>query len=97
MNTIIRTKWGQLTIDAASIYEVNTHINPWNNSYVIEFIMEGSYQRLPTEFQNMDELLNTLRSIVSDLNTVKQYKYKAVDGSIQVDEKRRLRIMKERK
>lgn len=97
MNTIIRTKWGQISIDPSSIYEINTHINPWNNTYRIEFILEGSYQRIPMEFSTMRELMNTLSSISSDLERVKEYKYMDSSGMLQIDEKRRLNVLKGQK
>jgi hypothetical protein len=97
MSTIIKTKWGQLIIDAEQIYEVNIRINPWDNVYTIEFILEGSYQRLYAEFNTSNELMNHLRFIISDIAMVKQYKYKDSTGQLQIDEKRRMSIMNSKK
>ena len=88
MDMKIKTKWGKITINPEKIIEVNLRMNVFENSYKIEFVIDGG-QRIYADMNSADELALTFKSIVNKMNIVKQYKF--WDGySIQVDESRRM-------
>lgn len=96
MSMRIRANWGQIIIDPERIFEVRIVMNPWDNVYKAEFVMEGTYEVIPAELANANELTALIRRVANEMHFVKQYKYKAPNGSLVIDEPRRLAAMKEK-
>jgi hypothetical protein len=97
MNMRIRTKWGQIIIDPERIFEMRVVVNPWDNVYKVEFVMDGTYEVIPADVANANELNALMRRVTNELHFVKQYKFKDTTGHLQINEARRRSAFKERK
>lgn len=96
MNLRIRTKWGQIQIDPERIFEVRVIINPWDNVYNIEFILDRSYEKITAKMESISELSLAMNRVENELQFVKQYKYRDQFGQLQIDEPRRLSLRRQR-
>ena len=96
MNMRIRTKWGQIIIDPERIYEIKVFINPWDNVYKVEFVMEHTFEIIPADLPDANEVALLLRRVANEISFVKQFKYKDTTGRLQINEPRRLAAIKQR-
>ena len=96
MNFRIKTKWGQVVIDPEHVFEVNVKMNPFENIYRIDFIMDN-FHKQTVDLGSMSELGTVLRRITNELHFIAEYKYKDTNGRIQFNEPQRLRSMKAKK
>jgi hypothetical protein len=96
MKIKVTTKWGQMTIDPGQIYEVNVQINPWDNTYRVEFILDGKRDRMYADLQSAAEISTLIKKIAMELDFIRLYKYKDNTGNMQIDEPRRLNALRSR-
>ena len=96
MKIKIKTKWGQLTVDPGEIYEVNAQINPWDNVYRLEFVMEGRRDRLYADLESSMDIAILIKKIAMEMDFIRKYKYKDRNGIMQIDEPRRLHALRNR-
>jgi hypothetical protein len=97
MKIKVVTKWGQMTIDPGQIYEVNAQINPWDNVYRVEFILDGKRDRMYADLQSAAELATLIKKVSMEMDFIREYKYKDRNGAMQIDEPRRLNSIRARK
>lgn len=93
MNIKIQTRWGVMNINPEEIYEINVKINPWDNVWRIEFIMEQTYTPLYADMASSTEIANVIRKVSIAMDHIRQYKYRDQHGVMQINEPRRLALM----
>ena len=96
MKIKITTKWGQITIDPNEVYEVNAKVNPWDNEYRVEFIIEGRRDRVYADLKSSMEVALLLKKIAVEMDIIRKYKFKDRQGHIQINEPLRLHTLRER-
>ena len=96
MKIKIKTKWGQMMIDPAEVYEVNTQINPWDNIYRVEFVMEGRRDRMYADLGSFMDIAILMKKVAVEMDFIRQYKFKDSTGHIQINEPRRLSALASR-
>jgi len=96
MKIKIKTKWGQMMIDPGEVYEVNAQVNPWDNMYRLEFVMEGRRDRLYADLANFMDIAVLMKKIAVEMDFIRQYKYKDSSGNMQINEPRRLSALRSR-
>lgn len=91
MEMTIKTKWGKIKVEPEHIYEISIRINPWDNIYWLELILDHG-QRLNVEFDGPTDLVKVFKSLLSRLAIIRNYKYRDNDGSLQINEPMRLKL-----